>query len=259
MSPRLLRPRASGGATDPDARTYIAAVQLADGQSLEPAVVKAIDDFVIGCKADGIWTQIGACCILMGGRTLNGILTPLKGTAPTSNAFVGDATDYNRKTGLLGNGSTKYLNTSRSVTADDLNDNHLSVYISQAASSILSFPVHIGGTNNHIGRLSSGTQFYLRNNFSPASVSRSSDVGFVGMSRGESARFISRVGGVNETSETASSSAGGGNHFVFAIGPTPSLPINSRMAFYSLGSNIGLALLDARVSALYTAIGAAPI
>jgi hypothetical protein len=87
MNPRLLRPILSG---DPDALRYIAAVQTADQQSLEPAVRKAITDFIVGCKADGIWSAIKASCILMGARTLSGALTPLRGGTPTNvnNNFV---------------------------------------------------------------------------------------------------------------------------------------------------------------------------
>ena len=102
-----------GGGYDADAQAYITAVETADGQALETAVKDAINAFVVGCKADGIWNAIKASCILAGARTLNGVLVPLAGAAPTNNGFVGAGTDYNRKTGLLGNGSSKWLNSNR--------------------------------------------------------------------------------------------------------------------------------------------------
>jgi hypothetical protein len=40
---------------DADAVAYIAAVEAADGQALETATRMAINSFVKGCKADGIW------------------------------------------------------------------------------------------------------------------------------------------------------------------------------------------------------------
>jgi hypothetical protein len=89
---------------DEDAGNYIQAVETADAQALEPATRKAINNFVIGCKQDGIWDAIKASCILAGARTRLGALTPLAGTAPTSFNFVDG--DYNRKTGLVGDGST---------------------------------------------------------------------------------------------------------------------------------------------------------
>ena len=102
-------------ARDADANAYMAAVEAADGEPLELGVRLAITDFVLGCKADGIWSAIKASCILAGARTLNGALVPLVGTAPTNNNFVSG--DYNRKTGLVGDGSTKYLNSNLLVNA----------------------------------------------------------------------------------------------------------------------------------------------
>ena len=57
---------------DADAAAYITAVETADGQALENGVKVAIDNFVLGCKQDGIWTAIKASCILAGARTLAG-------------------------------------------------------------------------------------------------------------------------------------------------------------------------------------------
>jgi hypothetical protein len=101
---------------DPEITAYIAAVETADGQALEPAVKTAYINFILGCKADGIWNAIKASCILAGARTLTGALVPLAGTAPTSFNFVDG--DYNRKTGLVGDGSTKYLDSNRNNNAD---------------------------------------------------------------------------------------------------------------------------------------------
>jgi hypothetical protein len=81
-------------------RAYIAAVETADGQALEPAIRTAYDQFIRGCKADGIWDAIKASCILSGARSLSGALVPLKGSAPTNNNFVSG--DYVRTTGLVG-------------------------------------------------------------------------------------------------------------------------------------------------------------
>lgn len=264
MNNRLMRPRAGGGATDADARAYIQAVQTADGQALEPAVVKAIDDFVIGCKADGIWSAIGSACILMGARTLNGILTPLKGTAPTSNAFVGDATDYNRKTGLVGNataggGGTKYLDSNRAATADGQDNNHMSVYVSAAGVGNSTYPRYIGNNNFHIGQWIDASQLYIRNNASTTHIrTPGTATGFLGTARSSSANFETRVGGSTTSPNPAvvSTARGTGDYGVFGHTFSES---SGRIAFYSIGSHLDLSLLDTRVSALYTAIGAASL
>jgi len=54
---------------DADARQYIINVEEQDGQPLESGVRAAINDFVVGCKTDGIWDAIKASCILAGART----------------------------------------------------------------------------------------------------------------------------------------------------------------------------------------------
>jgi len=115
-----------GYSFDSDASTYIDAVETADGQSLETGVRIAINDFVLGCKQDQFWDAIKASCILAGARTLDGALVPLVGTAPTNFSFV--AADYDRKTGLKGNGTFKRVDTnykiSHSLTGENL---HLGV------------------------------------------------------------------------------------------------------------------------------------
>lgn len=118
---------------DTDAGNYIQAVEAADGQALESATRKAINDFVIGCKQDGIWDAIKASCILAGARTLAGALVPLVGTAPTNYNFV--AGDYNRKTGLKGNATTKYLNSNRDNAADPQNSSSRCVFVTTALTS----------------------------------------------------------------------------------------------------------------------------
>ena len=119
---------------DADALAYITVVETADGQALEDGVKIAINNFIIGLKTDGIWESIKASVIMAGARTLNGALVPLKGPAPTNFNFV--AGDYNRKTGLKGNGSTKYMDTnykiSYSLTGENL---HLGIVGSENLNS----------------------------------------------------------------------------------------------------------------------------
>ena len=96
--------------SDPDAQAYIEAVETQDGQSLELGVAQAVNDFVVGCKANGIWTSATQLLMPCGPRTLTGALIPLKGTSPTNNGFL--TGDYNRKTGLGDPSNTsKWLNS----------------------------------------------------------------------------------------------------------------------------------------------------
>lgn len=254
MNNRLLRPRARSG--DADALAYIAAVQAADGQTLEAGVRKAINDFVVGCKQDGTWNAIKSCCILAGARTLSGALVPLKGAAVTSVNFVSG--DYNRKTGLKGNGSTKYLDSGRSVNADPQNNFHLSAFITDTVFK---------ANGNYIGDFQSGSANFLQM-FSAVyfgyarssnTTSRTGNEGFLGVSRALSTSFSMRGAGSNATVTSTSSTPPERNAFVYAINSSGGVSGHSaaRMAFYSIGESVDLATLDSRISSLYTAIGAA--
>ena len=261
MNPRLLRPSLSG---DPDARRYIAAVQAADQQSLEPLVRKAITDFIVGCKADGIWSAIKASCILAGARTLSGALTPLVGSAPTNNNFVSG--DYDRKTGLKGNTTNKALNTNRAGNADGQNDKHGAVYVweatSAAAGSFRCYFGMTGGGNDHVVFRSGADSANLASRMHSTSADTISSVGsatgLIGSSRNTSATYTFRASGSSQTVSRASASPASGNYLIFTITQgSGTLHSDGRISFYSVGSALDLALLDTRISAFMTAIGSA--
>jgi hypothetical protein len=262
MNPRLLRPILSG---DPDALRYIAAVQQADQQSLEPAVRKAITDFIVGCKTDGIWSAIKASCILMGARTLSGALVPLVGSAPTNNNFV--TGDYNRQTGLLGDGTNKYLDSNRSNGADPQNNVHQSVYVStmNAAGAVGQSLIGYGGAvtgSTVIVRAASPGDVFWRNRSATTDpvIGLSAVAGFWGHRRSTSSQFVGRSNGASVTYNRTSEDPGSQKVFVFArssdVGALE-LPCPHRFAFYSIGESLDLALLDTRVTNLFNAIGAA--
>jgi hypothetical protein len=265
MSPRLLRPRASGSAivaSDADALAYVLAVNAADGQPLEPAVQLAINAFVVGCKADGIWSAIQASCILCGARTLAGALTPLVGPAPTnSGPFV--AADYVRggaTPGLKGNGSTKFLNTNRADNADGQNDAHRSVWVTQLASSTNNFWFYYGASaasssnTDHSTSPTANGMDYIRSRNTGAFVAGTHTTGLKGQSRSAAGSFAWVSGGSSGTISTASSSSTVNPvHILASSGRTDSRG-DSRIAFYSVGSALTLSLLQSRVSTLVSAM-----
>ena len=250
---------------DADAVAYIAAVEAADGQALETATRMAINSFVKGCKNDGIWPAIKASCILAGARTLAGALVPLAGTAPTNFNFVSG--DYNRKTGLVGNGTSKYLNSNRVINADPQNSRHLSIHISSAEST--SVATYCGAATLNSGfmnfSVTAGNNLDVWAGSAAGSFIRTANsnliTGFVGASRPSSAVFSCRRSSATVDLSSAS---------VLAT-QTLGLPIfayrtaantiteysNARLAFYSIGESLDLALLDTRVTTLINAFAAA--
>jgi hypothetical protein len=265
MSPRLLRPTASrsGAGFDADAATYIRAVEAADGQALEPVVGVAINNFVVGCKADGIWGAIKASCILMGARTLPGALTPLVGTAPTNNGpFVsGDYTRGGSTPGLKGNGSTKFLASNRANNADPQNDFHMGLWVSTMPSNITS------ANPNYMGALTSAfTIIYNVGSASPVDGAAcreagtfpmnaiSAVAGYRGMSRSSSTGYTYRNSSTNTSRTGTSAAPSSGDLNVFALSGTTGNRNDGRIAFYSIGTSLDLALLESRLSALVSAM-----
>lgn len=252
MNPRLLRPRASN--FDPDAATYMNAVAVADGQQLEPAVKQAINNFVKGCKQDGIWSALKASCILMGARTLAGALTPLVGSAPTNvGPFV--AGDYDRKFGLVGNGTTKYLNTNRNANADPQDNFHMALYLSETIATSPSMGA--GGAGVGSTQITTGV-FRCRNENSDVPTVAMSTASLHGMSRSSSTAFVGRCGGASQTFTRDSQTPFSGNIFTHARNSGGAGIFSlMRISYYSIGQNLNLATLETRVAALGTAIGAA--
>ena len=260
MNPRLLRPLAT---FDPDAAAYLRAVEAADGQALETPVKRAVDDFFRGTKADGTFSAIKAACLLCGARTLAGALVPLVGAAPSPNGFVSG--DYSRANGLRDTGGTSYLLTGLGYNEVSANDEHLAVYLS----------VLPGNSQNIIGGGTVSPASYSRIGYSAlqqrydvqsgvaVSAAGAFSLGLVGVSRSSSTEFSRRQN--NTTTISASNSAAtrsstSAQYGVFGANYSDApaaATTTAGMSFYSIGSAIDLALLDARVTALVTAIGAA--
>ena len=242
---------------DADAAAYIQRVEWADTTPLEAATRTAINSFDVGCKADGIWTAIKASCILAGARTLSGALMPLTGAAPTNFNFASG--DYNRKTGLVGDGNSKRLNSNRNCRTDPTDNCHLSVYATTIAATSTTLGLIGGGSNvtkEILFNSSIKIAVYLNSASVITGISGESTAGFKGASRALSTSFIVRSVGSNTTATINSSQPDNENVFIFTRGGG-SAYTNARLAFYSIGESVDLALLDTRVTTLINAFAAA--
>ena len=248
----------AGPSYDADATTYFAAVEAADGQSLESGVKTAINDFIVGCKADGVWSAIKASCILAGARTLAGALVPLVGTAPTNFNFVSG--DYNRKTGLVGNGTTKKLRTGLNYNQTQQNNTHFSVYadtLNRQSNKVLIGSFTEGGIALQGGQL---LVFHVHNRdylqgYDPDHFNNSA--GFIGATRNNSAEITRRRLAQNLTFAAVSATPVNQTINVFGYYNTDAFYYAGRLSFYSIGDNIDLALLDTRLTALMSALATA--
>jgi hypothetical protein len=242
----------AGAGLDPDAADYFSRIASA-GSSISANNKNAVNAFIVGCKTDGIWSAIKAACFLAGPDDLTGSLVPLVGPAPTNVNFV--AGDYNRTTGLLGNGSTKYLNSNRAANADPQNDNHLSAWITSITVTGNNAVIGTGGGgisgSTHIMYTMEGTTL-VRNRMQDFAWVAGVPVGFVGTSRAISTQFVIRQGSSNTTFAAASQAPLSSNSSVFARDAASLFP--GRLSFYSIGESLDLALLDARLTTYMAAL-----
>ena len=266
------------GLTEPEAVSYVAAVEAADEQELEFGVARAINDFVLGCKTDGIWDAIKASCILAGARTRQGALVPLRNEFDVVNniqpanpqAFNFVDGDYDRKTGLVGDASTKYLTSNRNNNADPQGSQHLAVWASspgQVKSLYISASVDTGGTGaSGIGKWLDNYLFFRSQSNTPFSLppGSGSSTGLIGISRPSNTAFSYRAAQTNYTGNLPSQTPIDKTITIFGEEGSILFRSNARLAFYSIGEALpdgptktGLELLDERVSDLITAIGAA--
>jgi hypothetical protein len=179
------------GIIDVDALNYITAVETADGQALEENIKIAINDFIMGLKTDNIWEPIKASVIMAGAKTLNGALVPLKGHAPTNFNFV--AGDYNRKTGLVGDGSTKYLNSNRNNNVDPQNSRHLAVFVNTKGTAGNTFYIGtVFGEGNSFIVIRNNTDLAHRLSGTGADIPGIHGTGFIGINRNSSTFVIGR-------------------------------------------------------------------
>ena len=249
---------------DPDALIYINAIEVLDGQSLEEGVKTAYNNFVIGCKTDGIWSSIKSSCILAGARTLSGALTPLVGNAPTNIGFI--TTDYSRKQGLTGDKSS-YLNTNYSghiannqhliiqKTSNNTNNGSYSalagVNTVDAAWAFLRSQSPIAG-----GRLEYGI------GPGPGLFSNTQTVSsFVGINQSGTS-FIARQSASNEVdtlTQTPVTVTDFEPFYIFADNNNNSVRFQSdfRVFYYSIGESVDLAKFQARVSGLLVQVSGA--
>jgi hypothetical protein len=219
----------------------------------------AFDAFIKGCKDDGNWDAIKTGCVMAGWDGLAGALTPLKDGAPTNFNFV--SSDYNRETGLLGNGTTKYLDSNRNNNADPQDNFSLSVYTTVAGNAVISGnSIGAGGTvspaNNGacaLGATTGSSRNRSSTLFTPADTGF---IGFHGTSRNNSASYDYRRLQSSQVVTQDSQTPFNGNVFVFA-NSGPFAWSSVRLSFYHIGESVDLEKLDSRVTTLMSNIATA--
>lgn len=142
MSPKLLRPRASGTALHPEVQDWITRV-TANGGTASTNTLAAASAFCAAIDAAGIRNRFYRLNLVCGGQ-LAAALVPLYRATSATGSALGNSTDTNNGPfvstdyaatgqatgGLKGNGSSKYLSTGLNpvTISASANDFHMAIY-----------------------------------------------------------------------------------------------------------------------------------
>jgi hypothetical protein len=249
--------------TDPDALAYLSEVERADGQALESGTRDAVIAFVTGCKADGIWNAIKASCILAGARTLSGALVPLAGTAP---ALLGTEAGWNyaRKTGLQGNGTNNAIDTNQLNNAQPQNSKHLALHFRSIGGAGIVYWSSQGvdaTSGNTSGDNAAGGRYSANGGLTSNTPGLPTSNTLLGVSRFSATQMDLRLNGNTLLYALNSASPSSLSILLQARRNNSTNALENfrsdRLAFYSIGESLNLALLDARVTTLINAFDAA--
>ena len=226
---------------DSDALAYFSRIEAA-GSSINRTNRAAVIAFIRGCKADGIWSAIKASCLLAGPDTIAGAFVPLKGNTPT---YI--ATDHTSLGGVIGSFDTQTNHTT--FSKDNI---HYSVWrtsVSNANHFILASggqTVGIGTTSIEVYVEGGIGRLYTRNQSTNAQNAGTNIGGFIGVTRNLSTSYIRRYNNGNVQLNISSiETLQNANIFSSTL---------SRLSFYSIGENINLTLLNARLATYMSSI-----
>lgn len=238
---------------DDDAASYLSAVESADGQPLENAVAVAVNEFVVGCKLDGIWQSFVSMGFLCAARTLGGALVSLVGPNPANVNFV--SADYSRKTGLVGDLASKQLNIAvdtRLIPRDSISFAVLAKTLGTTGRAL----IDSGRANAGASGIFSAANFRCRSLTLDTFPSTTAN-NFFAFSRNSSGSVFARRGRLNAMRERAAETPSFGSLSLFNVSVTPNLFCDARISFWSAGFALDIEKLEQRVLQFDAALGAA--
>lgn len=255
-----------------EALAYRANIAAA-GSSISAVQLAAVNAFIVGCKADGVWTKLKDVGTFTGAN-LTAALVKIKGLHATSyvnSNFVSG--DYTLTTGLKGNGTTKSLATGVVPSVDlTIHSTHLALY----DRSLITGTIHAAGAGETTASFDiyhpySDRKLYSdQYNNSTAEIGSaaqvdSTPVGFiVGTKTAATAHVLYKDGASVASGSTNAGSLPAVEVTVFARnapGPAPTEFSTHYLSFFSVGDGLSagdVTALTARVQTLQHALSRSP-
>jgi len=244
------------GRVDSDALTYINKVERTDGASLEPGIKVAINNFVVNCKAGGLWDKLSIVGIFAGARSIEGALLTLKGPMESFDNFGFLQSDYDRRNGIAGDDTAKYLGTSPYfATSEALDDYHIAFSLTTLDTTATASPVYGFGGTVYDTAATHNTRVTSRNSSLVNVGSSRFGVGFSCVSRDNSSNFDWRNSKTTTNYTHASINA---NNAAFRILRSGSVYTTNVMNYWAGGKAIAaMGLYDDLVTTLLADIARA--
>lgn len=249
----------------PVAKAWIDAVEAEDGQALEGDVRLINNQFIRELESANLLNKISSLVVKMSARTLDGALINVisPGSSWINNGFLPG--DYNRTTGLIGNGTTKYLNTGRASSADPQNDHSMWTHATTPANTFgmcymgAGLLSDTGSTGMRVAVTTTNVNFNSRASTANTDTGANA-AGLIGMFRSNSSDFTSIGNGATAVNTRTSQSPNISNVFDYASGNggTPTDFSNHRSCMSAMGIAINLVALRVVVNnyiARITALG----
>jgi hypothetical protein len=241
----------------PAVHDYFFRVGSVGGVVTHPEPIAAYID-ALAALGGAYWDTMGTHC-LFSGVTFPGCFVPLRNgmDVPTNFNFVSG--DHNSVTGLVGNGSTKYINTNRNNNAEGQNDQSVSVYIDTPQTADVSgLYFGVGGPSAgslQIGRAGIGDNLSSRSRSGTSnSTANGAAVGFVGLSRSSGSDYVLRANASDFLITQASQTPFNGIIHVFRYNVSPFSNTDARLKAYHIGPAINQSVLEELQNTLFSAI-----
>jgi hypothetical protein len=234
---------------------YFARVTAAGGTVTHPGPVAAYIDALVALGG-AYWNTMGTHC-LFAGVTFPSCFVPLRSgmDVPTNFNFVSG--DHNLVTGLIGDGSTKYLGSNLNGNTFGQNDFSMSVFIhtagSAAAGTYIGSSVATGSsTIARSGSTPANLFFRNRSAAGDTTTGGGASAGYVGTSRtvgtGHNARFGGNSTTITKTSETPH------NQNISVFHANGAAFCDGRLKAFHIGPAITNSTLDGLQTTLFNAI-----
>jgi hypothetical protein len=255
-------PRYSAAASD-----YFARLDAVSGRvtAYDRANANLIDALV--ALGGAYWDTAGTITTLCA-KAFAGLTVPLRDgmSAGTSYNFVSG--DLNVKTGLKGNGTSKYIGANRNNNADGQNDNSNSIWITEVnTAGVLNIAfMGVGAASdgtNILGANTTTLNYILRSRCATAGNASYSTggprTGLHGITRTGSANYTYKFNDLTGTITQASQTTFNGDVLAFARGDASNVPglfSDARMSCYHIGPAVTMTTLEGILSTFMTEVNA---